>query len=317
MKKQRLFFSLLCALGGNLLAEPPPAVIPGKVKEYETAVAARAKWIAMLPAGSVTVLDMPYVEHPFKGSIPASTQMLDLYVPKGDGPFPLIVWIHGGAWKGGCKDGQGAEIAAKWLPEGFAIASLDYRFVWDAPFPGMFQDCIDAVAWLRGHAAAYHLDAARVGVIGHSAGAHIAGVVAMAEGGSGYANTGPPVQATVLWAGYYDLTRETGPWRPGAMIDNPRDDFTNLYPNRAYDPAIAKKMSPVYLIHPAAPPVLLVHGDKDTTAPLIQSQMFADALHKAGMTVTLTNYPDYNHNLWHPDVFAEALTFFKRTLTRR
>jgi acetyl esterase/lipase len=306
-------------------AAPAPDAVPerwasqpdNKKKEYLYGIATRARWLAKLPLGATTVLDLPYVDNPVEGTSPGSSQTLDLYVPKGDGPFPLIVWIHGGAWKGGNKNAQGAELAADWLPAGFAVASLEYRFVFDSAFPGMFQDCIDAVAFLRGHAAEYHLDPARIGIMGASAGGHIAGVVALAEGSTGtvYKNVGGPVQGAVLMCGFYDMTRETGPWKPGAMIDNPRDDFTNLYPNRAYDPAIAKAMSPVYLIHPGVPPVLIFHGDKDlNTAPVAQSQLLLDALQKAGKEATLTNFPDYDHNLWKPDALAQALAFFQKNV---
>jgi len=287
-----------------------------KRKEYEYSLAMREKGIAKLPTHSVVKLDLPYVaDAMLKGSVPGSAQTLDLYVPPGNGPFPLIVWIHGGAWKGGNKEQQGGDLAARWLPEGFAVASLDYRFVWDARFPGMFQDCLDAVAYLREHAAEYHLNPAKVGVMGASAGGHIAGVVVNAAGSTAYRNNQTPVQAAVLMCGFYDPTRATGQWKPGGMIDNPRDDFTYLYANRAYDPQIAKDMSPVYLINNSTPPTLLVHGDKDiNTAPIVQTQMFYDALQKAGKPVQLMNCPDYDHNLWKPDVLAAALAFFKAHL---
>jgi acetyl esterase/lipase len=287
-----------------------------KRKEYEHGLAMREKGIAKLPPGSTAKLEMPYVPGAtLKGSVPGSTQTLDLYTPPGEGPFPLIVWIHGGAWKGGNKEQQGADLAARWLPEGFAIASLNYRFVWDAQFPGMFQDCVDAVAYLREHAAEHHLNPSKVGVMGASAGAHIAGVTANATGSKAYHNNRNPVQAAVLLCGFYDMTRATGQWKPGGMIDNPRDDFTNLYANRAYDEQIAKDMSPVYLINDSTPPTLLVHGDRDfNTAPMVQTQMFYDALQKAGKPVELMTCPEYDHNLWKPDVLAAALVFFKTHL---
>ncbi|MBL8994514.1 MAG: prolyl oligopeptidase family serine peptidase [Spirochaetia bacterium] len=66
-----------------------------KRKEYEYDLAQREKWIKALPAEARTLLDLPYVDQPKQGRFPCSNQRLDLFIPKGEGPFPLIVWIHG------------------------------------------------------------------------------------------------------------------------------------------------------------------------------------------------------------------------------
>ncbi|MEI9960259.1 MAG: alpha/beta hydrolase [Limisphaerales bacterium] len=104
--------------------------------------------------------------------------MLDLYVPAGNGSFPLVIWIHGGGWHGGDKETSGASLALQFLPHGFALASLDYRYTYDAPFPAQIEDCNKALVWLRLNAKKYHLDPDRVGVVGHSAGAHLAALMA-------------------------------------------------------------------------------------------------------------------------------------------
>jgi len=322
------FFALLAVIGltplsaqtaTNTAPATPSAAAQlssaaAKQKEVDYSLATRKKWIAHMPPGAVIVLDQPYVPNPVQGaSSPESNQTLDLYVPPGDGPFPLVIYIHGGAWKGGCKEGEGADMAAQWLPKGIAVASIDYRFTLDAAFPGMFGDALDAVAYLRANAAKYHLDAKRIGVIGQSAGGHLAGVVAMAEGSSAYPSAGPALQAAVLRCGFYDLTEATSQQPKGWFPYNPRDTFAAIYPNHQIDPAIAKQFSPIYLIHPGIPPVLIEHGDRDTTAPKIQSEMMLAALQKAGADAQLINYPTYTHNLWHPDVFANELAFFQKS----
>jgi dipeptidyl aminopeptidase/acylaminoacyl peptidase len=70
-------------------------------------------------------------------------------------------------------------------------------------------------------------------------------------------------------------------------------------------------MSAIDHLRAGLPPVLIMHGDKDTIAPVIQSQMFHDALEKSGAMVTFTNFPAYTHNLWHPDAIAQMAAFFK------
>lgn len=82
-------------------------------KEYENGMAARKHGIGQLPKDSVVALDVPYVKNPVQGKLPVSSQTLDLYAPKASAPLPLIIWIHGGAGKGGNKEQQGADLAAK------------------------------------------------------------------------------------------------------------------------------------------------------------------------------------------------------------
>ena len=280
-------------------------IVEPRQNQLEKSIAGKKMAIARLPQGTVTMLDLPYVEHPIQSKFPGSGQTLDFYVPNGKGPFPLIVYIHGGAWKGGNKEKIGADLATEWVPQGFAIASLSYRFSYDAVFPGMFQDCIDAVAFLRKHAGQYNLNADKVGVCGNSAGGHIAALVGMAMGGNTYANCEKPVQALVMWCGYGDVTKETG---------NMSGGFPHIYPNRAYDPEIARKISPIYQIHPGIPPVLAQHGEKDRAVLLAQPRAFVEKLKKDGYDATLITYPDYQHDLWKPDVHEAALAFFKKHL---
>jgi acetyl esterase/lipase len=130
---RQLWFVSLFALGVlfslpavSLLAEPETGIAIKTQKE---------KLTDQLPAGTLKLLDKPYIEGAKPGSHPASARILDLYVPAGNGPFPLIVWIHGGGWHGGDKDSSGASLALQFIARGFALASLDYRYTYDAPFP--------------------------------------------------------------------------------------------------------------------------------------------------------------------------------------
>ncbi len=124
-----------------------------------------------LPAGVVAHRDLAYVPggHP--------RQALDLYLPPGAGPAPLIVWIHGGAFRMGDK---GDRIPSEMLEQGYAIASLNYRLSQHALFPAQIEDCKAAVRWLRAHADTYALDPSRFASWGESAGGHLAAMLGTA-----------------------------------------------------------------------------------------------------------------------------------------
>ena len=105
----------------------------------------------VLPAGSpygeaVLTRDIPYA------SRPTTNQNFNLYLPreKGAQPFPLVVWIHGGAWSSGSKEWDNVKYLVR---DGYAIASIDYRYTPEAPFPAQIQDCNAALNFILAHAA--------------------------------------------------------------------------------------------------------------------------------------------------------------------
>src|SRR5579859_7847618 len=124
-----------------------------------------------LPSGTVVYRDLAYVTggHP--------RQVLDLYMPHAAGPLPLIVWIHGGAFRMGSKDDP---VPVAMLQQGYAIASLNYRLSQHALFPAQIEDCKAAVRWLRAHAATYGLDPSHIASWGESAGGHLAAMLGTA-----------------------------------------------------------------------------------------------------------------------------------------
>ena len=97
---------------------------------------------------------------------------LDLYLPEAGGPFPLIVWIHGGAFRAGDKAGIWYKPILNQTQRGYAVASIDYRLSGSAKFPALVHDAKAAVRWLRANAAQYNLKADRIVVAGESAGGY-------------------------------------------------------------------------------------------------------------------------------------------------
>ncbi|CAA9566689.1 MAG: Putative lipase/esterase [uncultured Thermomicrobiales bacterium] len=237
--------------------------------------------------------DIPYVANA------GPDQTLDLFLPDGASTrtgtgqaqpvAPLVVWIHGGGWRGGDK--QSVEVDYL-LSAGYAVASLNYRLSGDAIFPAQIQDVNAALGFLRDHAAEYHLDPGGFVVGGDSAGAHLAALAAFsANAQPDTFMTDPDVRivAIVNFFGPMDLT-------VAATLQNEPEDLVDLLGGTARaKPELARAASPVSWIDAADPPVLTIHGDGDQVVPLSQSQVLDAALVDAGVVHTLMVIPDAPH----------------------
>lgn len=272
--------------------------------------------LAQPPADTRLFADRLYVPGAQAGRQPGSIQALDLFVPIGPGPFPLILWIHGGGWHSCGRQPEGTELARTFVPHGFAVAAIDYRLTPDAPFPAQIEDCGHALAWLRRHAAEYQLDPHRVGVIGHSAGAHLCALLATGTSGSGFAETGAgPIQAAVCWSPPMDLDREHGAWPASMFIWNPEDPFSKtFFPGGAYDADFARRASPTSHLHDGLPPMLVVHGARDTVVPLAPVEAFVQRARSFGADVTFRLDPDRGHDTLTEEAKEEALHFLRCVL---
>jgi acetyl esterase/lipase len=240
---------------------------------------------------------------------------LDLYCPeKVSGPAPVIVWIHGGAWRRG---GKRKCPAVALVPDGYAVASIDYRLSSTAPFPAQIEDCKAAVRWLRANAAKYNLDADRIGVWGMSAGGHLAallgttGGVPELEGSGDNMQYSSRVQAVCAVAGPTNLPALTnvGPKRMSAiegLLGGPLEK----------DKAKAIAASPIHYVSKDDPPFLIVHGEGDRVIPVEQSQRLYEALQKAGVNATLKILPQVGHQGVLMDAVKDAEVFFNATLKK-
>ncbi len=246
-------------------------------------------FLGTLPPGSAHYLDVPYVEGAKPGFSYCSVQTLDLFVPAGPGPFPLLISFHGGGWHAGSKETGGISLARRRCRRGSPWRGVDYRFIQDAPFRRRSTTATPPssscgttppnTTWTPDH----------VGVIGHSAGAHLAALMAATGDGTTFSN-GPVsvrVQAAVCWSGPFDMDRERGNWPKEMFMWNAKDPVNKwFFPGGAYDADLARKASPASYVHAGMPPMLILHGDSDKTVPLGQAQAFADALKAAGVDVT-------------------------------
>ena len=218
---------------------------------------------------------------------------LDLYLPgQIDGlsstPLPLIVWVHGGAWRAGSRKSMPLEGLVR---KGYAVASVDYRLTPVAPFPSNVHDIKAAIRFLRADADAYGLDTKRFIIAGASAGGHLAALVGVTNGhafleGEIGANgeTSSDVQAIISFYGASNLETILSQSTPhGLSVRVPALQLLlGGQPEEKSD--LARMASPVAHVDPKDPPLLLIHGDQDPQMPINQSHELQGAYERLGLT---------------------------------
>lgn len=242
-----------------------------------------------LPAGVRAERDIVYATAPTGGG---RELKLDLYLPEPApaGPArPLVVWIHGGAWRAGTKDNP---PVVPLVARGYVAASVGYRYTQEAPFPANVEDCKAAIRWLRANAARYGIDPNRIGLWGSSAGGHLVaflgttGDVSTFDGSHGVQGVSSAVQAVVDWYGPTRVARMSH--HPSAMDhDSPESPENQLVGALVQqNPDLAERANPAAYATPNDPPFFIQHGDADPLVPAEQSEILADALKAAGASVT-------------------------------
>ncbi len=217
-------------------------------------------------------------------------QALDLYLPETEVPargFPLVIFVHGGAWM--MCDKRDIQLTAplQMLQHGLAVASINYRLSSEAHFPAQIYDVKAALYWLQKNAALYEINPTRVALWGASAGAHLANLTATSAGAkalespeAGTKTTYPPVRAVVSWFGPTDFSwmdryfHQTG---VGAADHSEEDSPESRLLGRGIRdvPDLVRQANPETWITPYCPPFLLQHGLPDPIVPFQHSVIFA------------------------------------------
>lgn len=253
---------------------------------------------------------------------------LDLWVPKSETPLPLVIWVHGGAWLGGAK--SAANPAMPFLAKGYAVAAINYRLSQHALFPAQIEDCKAAVRFLRANAKAYNLNPDAFGVWGSSAGGHLvallgtSGDVKELEGTVGdHPTVSSRVQCVVDFYGPTDLTKIAVQSKANSKIDHDAPDAPEAKllggPVQAKK-ELAAKANPITFVTKDDPPVLILHGDEDPLVPLGQSEIFMEALKKAGVECELVVIKGGGHGgagFGTPENQEKIAKFFERHLKRK
>ena len=247
--------------------------------------------------------------------------LLDLYTPMdAHEPLPLVVWIHGGGWRGGSK--KNCRAAKVLTGYGFAVASVDYRLTDRATFPAQIQDCKGAIRFLRSSASEFGIDPNAVGVWGSSAGGTLAALVGTSgkvkelEGEvGGNLDYSSEVQAVCDWFGRKQFMAFADP----NGYDTPRlarveSLFKGTVDQRKQ---LAKAASPLTHIDKKDPPFLIMHGAKDSVVPVGESEDFYKALKRAGVPAELIVVEEAGHGLSDPKNNEPVRDFFIKHLKKK
>jgi acetyl esterase/lipase len=227
---------------------------------------------------------------------------LDLRIPDGVGPFPVIVYLHSGGWISGDRTGGPAVRQAR---RGYAVASIDYRLAPASIWPAQIEDCKAAVRWLRANAARFQLDPDRIGVFGTSAGGHLASMLGTTADRPEFEGLylGNPqfsskVKVVVDMYGPTDLSKMDEQKLPGTPLDGnaafmPPSLLLGCPIQSCLDKAATA--NPINYVSADDPPFLILQGLLDVLCPWQQSQMLYDALKRKNVAVEYHLLPTAQH----------------------
>ena len=286
----------------------PHSLLPLTCLLASLAVAFAQPTPTRLPAGASVHRDLAYVPSGHE------RQRLDLYLPKEGTNLPLIINIHGGAFKAGSKE-QGVPL--DYHRQGYAIASINYRLSQHTKFPAQIEDCKAAVRWLRAHAAEYRLDTQHFAAWGSSAGGHLAAMLGTTGDVKDFdvganLDQSSHVQAVVDYFGPTDFLQMDAHRLPSGMIHDPANSPESELIGGAIqeNPDKAARANPITYVMPGDPPFLICHGDQDPLVPHHQSELLDAALKKAGGPVTFYTVKGAGHGRFNDPKVPEMTREF-------
>lgn len=211
---------------------------------------------------------------------------------------PCIVWICGGSWQQMSRSVHLAYLCGL-ARSGYVVASVQYRTSNKVKFPGQLEDIKSAIRYLRAHAERYNIDSERIGVMGESAGGHLAALAALTGDRTEFdkgqnLEYSSQVQAACTWYLPSDVSRLPDPENRG-MEASASPESLLIGKNAAVYTEDAMKACPVHYVNDQAPPFLLLHGLCDQLVPFSQSEILHDALEEKGRDVRLVAIEEADH----------------------
>ena len=271
-----------------------------------------------IPENVTAHLDLPYAQ------VGDQKLLLNLFLPKNVNNPPLLVWIHGGGWRNGSRNGNGFRTM---MAKGYAVASIDYRLSGSAIFPAQIHDCKAAIRFLRANSVKYKFNATKIGIGGSSAGGHLVALLGtsggdkLMEGTVGkHLDQSSAVQAVCDLYGPTDLTQMDAHATPEARMrhNSPNSAEAKLIGGPIQEnKEKAQSANPIRYVDLKDPPFLILHGDSDPVVPLHQSILLIEALQKKRVPSTLHVLKGASHGgrqFAQPAIRQAIVQFFDRHL---
>ncbi len=268
--------------------------------------------------GHNSVITIAYGPH-----LDNEANLLDLWLPEeaesahSKALYPVIVFIHGGAWDSGDKSFMPFQLPFN--NRGYAVASINYRLTREAPYPAQIEDCKIAISWLRSHAKVFKLDPDHIAVWGISSGGYLAALLGTTSDTEEHqwespANISSAVQAVCDWCGPTDLTTIAQQAGTNYVLSHSIRRLLGGTPEEK--PDMAKEASPVSYVHKGCPPFLIMHGQNDTIVPVEQSKELASRLKSVRANCVLELIPHANHHFADATNVARVIQFFDLVLKK-
>jgi acetyl esterase/lipase len=252
------------------------------------------RWLEPFPLrirGSRFIGDLAFGDDPY--------HRLDLYLPEtGDGPWPVLLYVHGGAFFMGDKRQQGRVLYNRVPPEGWAIASINYRLGPEHRMPAMIEDVKRAIAWVRERGGEHGLDGRTIVCAGESAGGFLAMMAAVSANDTafqpGFEEADTRVQGCVSLYGPNDLLGEHGCFDAEAyQAFNAKSVMPCI---AAQDRSLWQRCSPMYRLHADLPPVFVLGGTHDPLVSVEETRQLGEALRRESASPVVTAiYPFSTH----------------------
>ncbi len=228
-------------------------------------------------------------------------QVLDAYLAK-KANQPVLVYIHGGGWRAGTKASL-PDLILKVIEDGWAnVISVEYRFTDVAPHPAQVNDCTRAIQFIRSRAKDWNLDPDRLGVTGGSAGAHLSLWVALHDDAADPQSKDPVEHHSSRPSCAISFAGPTA-WSLLAEIRHGHPAYCQLLgyepgtPPVEMDEEIIADVSPITFATEDDPPILLIHGDADTTVPFAHAEALHSRLEEVGVSSKLLVVPEGTHGV--------------------